>query len=391
MKAIGVLFVLAAAPAFADPQAPAKLEVGVALGGHAFSSDVELGVPDMPNEPSPVSGAMFGARIAVPLSNRLAIEGEAMVIPTKDDVLHDAATVYGLRAHVRLDLLTGKLRPFLVAGAGMHVLRSSSPQMANDVDQAYHVGAGIRYAVSDRFDVRFDARDLFVPDRDHNGATEDYEFTAGVTWRFGVTEPAAPAPATEPAPGPVDTDGDGLTDDVDKCPTQAEDKDGFQDEDGCPDPDNDNDGIPDVADKCPNEPETKNGYQDEDGCPDQVIRELAGIGFELDSAKIDEQSAPILEKAVDILKANPSLAVEISGHTSAEGNRDRNEKLSLARAEAVKAYLVKRGIAATRILTVGHGSDVPVADNGSEDGRRQNRRIEFRVLTPDDLKLLGGQ
>jgi outer membrane protein OmpA-like peptidoglycan-associated protein len=69
-------------------------------------------------------------------------------------------------------------------------------------------------------------------------------------------------------PKPGDRDGDGLTDDVDKCPDEPEDKDGFQDEDGCPDPDNDFDGIPDKDDKCPLEPEDKDGFQDEDGCPD---------------------------------------------------------------------------------------------------------------------------
>ncbi|MCA9668916.1 MAG: OmpA family protein [Myxococcales bacterium] len=65
-----------------------------------------------------------------------------------------------------------------------------------------------------------------------------------------------------------DTDGDGINDNVDKCPTEPEDKDGFQDEDGCPDNDNDGDGIADSVDKCPNEPETVNGYKDADGCPD---------------------------------------------------------------------------------------------------------------------------
>ena len=84
-----------------------------------------------------------------------------------------------------------------------------------------------------------------------------------------------PEPKAEPKPEPkaepkkpVDSDGDGITDDKDACPQAAEDKDGFQDEDGCPDLDNDQDGIADVNDKCPNEPETKNGFQDEDGCPD---------------------------------------------------------------------------------------------------------------------------
>jgi outer membrane protein OmpA-like peptidoglycan-associated protein len=65
-----------------------------------------------------------------------------------------------------------------------------------------------------------------------------------------------------------DRDGDGILDNVDKCPDDPEDKDGFEDEDGCPDPDNDKDGIPDLKDKCPLEPEDKDGFQDEDGCPD---------------------------------------------------------------------------------------------------------------------------
>jgi len=68
--------------------------------------------------------------------------------------------------------------------------------------------------------------------------------------------------------GKKDTDGDGYYDDVDKCPDQPEDFDGFQDDDGCPDPDNDGDGIPDYLDKCPNQAEDFDGYQDEDGCPD---------------------------------------------------------------------------------------------------------------------------
>jgi outer membrane protein OmpA-like peptidoglycan-associated protein len=69
-------------------------------------------------------------------------------------------------------------------------------------------------------------------------------------------------------PSITDRDGDGILDEDDQCPDQPEDKDGFEDSDGCPDPDNDKDGIPDVNDECPNEPEIKNGYKDEDGCPD---------------------------------------------------------------------------------------------------------------------------
>ncbi len=100
----------------------------------------------------------------------------------------------------------------------------------------------------------------FIPDQ-----------TAGADWRAFVGF------VFEPAIG--DRDGDGLKDDVDKCPDDPEDFDDFEDEDGCPDPDNDRDGIPDVDDKCPNEPETKNGFQDEDGCPDSVELDRDGDGI----------------------------------------------------------------------------------------------------------------
>ncbi|MEO7094501.1 MAG: thrombospondin type 3 repeat-containing protein [Polyangiales bacterium] len=67
----------------------------------------------------------------------------------------------------------------------------------------------------------------------------------------------------------ADRDGDGTVDNLDKCPDEPEDKDGFQDDDGCPDPDNDQDGIRDVDDLCPNDAEDKDGVKDEDGCPER--------------------------------------------------------------------------------------------------------------------------
>jgi OOP family OmpA-OmpF porin len=76
-----------------------------------------------------------------------------------------------------------------------------------------------------------------------------------------------------------DRDGDGIKDDVDKCPDEPEDFDGFQDEDGCPDPDNDHDGIPDIDDKCPDIPENLNGVEDEDGCPEGSTNDRDGDGI----------------------------------------------------------------------------------------------------------------
>jgi len=84
-----------------------------------------------------------------------------------------------------------------------------------------------------------------------------------------TTPPPAPTTApVSPTPGVPDSDGDGIPDITDQCPNEPEDRDGYLDGDGCPDPDNDGDGIPDMTDQCPNEPEDHDGYQDGDGCPD---------------------------------------------------------------------------------------------------------------------------
>jgi OOP family OmpA-OmpF porin len=306
-----------------------RVEVGLALGGHAFSSNTELGVDDEMSEPGPTSSGLLGARVAVPIVKRVAVEGEAVMIPTDDDVLGDDIDVYGLRAHVRFDVLTGRFKPFVVAGAGAHIARSDSPQMDNDADRAYHWGGGARFAITDKLDARVDVRHLIVPDRTTDGATSDIEVTAGMMYRFGGTKKPKPlpppivvVPAPEPEPAPP------------------------------PPP--------------PPAPE--------------IIEELAGIGFELDSAKIDIASAPILEKAYVLLRDKRDIQIEIAGHTSSDGNPTRNMWLSLERAKAVKTYLVGRGIDESRIQTIGHGADEPIASNATEEGRVQNRRIEFRIL-----------
>jgi OOP family OmpA-OmpF porin len=370
---------IAISAASADP-APlgGRLDVSFAAGGHVFSEDVELGVDDFMAEPGPSSSGLIGGRVAFAIIKRLAAEAEVVLIPTEDDVIGDRAMVIGLRAQARFDLMTGKLRPFLVAGYGGHLIRGGSPQMDDDADQAYHWGAGVRYAIGARLDLRVDLRHFLVPDRTSGGATHDFEASAGVAIRLGGKRPAKLLPPPPPRPG--DVDHDGLTDDVDQCRDVPEDIDRFEDRDGCPDVDNDRDGLADAADSCPDDPETRNGWRDLDGCPDEVIAELTGIQFERDSATIDAASTALLERAYEILSANRTLRVEISGHTSSEGDPNRNLDLSLLRAEAVKQYLLRRGISDDRVQTVGHGSDKPVASNANERGREQNRRIEFRIL-----------
>jgi outer membrane protein OmpA-like peptidoglycan-associated protein len=255
--------------------------------------------------------------------------------------------------------------------------------------------------------------------------------------------------APKPPPQPGDRDGDGLRDDVDKCPDEPEDKDGYEDEDGCPEPDNDADGIKDTVDKCPMDPEDadkfededgcpdldndkdglsdkidqcpleaedKDGFEDDDGCPDPDndkdtfldaddkcplefgvapdgcpkkytnvvvtktrIEIKQTIFFEFNKATIKKVSFGLLNEVAQAMQDNPTVKVEVQGHTDSVGNDAFNLKLSQKRAESVKAYLAKQGVGADRMVPKGYGETVPIADNRTKDGRAENRRVEFVI------------
>jgi outer membrane protein OmpA-like peptidoglycan-associated protein len=187
-----------------------------------------------------------------------------------------------------------------------------------------------------------------------------------------------------------DNDNDGIPDGFDQCPNDPEDVDGFQDDDGCPDPDNDKDGIPDKLDKCPNEPETINGYQDEDGCPDKgpppkvrvekgMIVILEKVFFATNKSLILAKSFNLLDQVASTIKAN-NFKIRVEGYTDAQGKMDHNIKLSQDRAEAVRQYLIKKGIPEGNLIAVGYGPANPVADNKTSKGREVNRRVEFHIM-----------
>jgi OmpA-OmpF porin, OOP family len=105
------------------------------------------------------------------------------------------------------------------------------------------------------------------------------------------------------------------------------------------------------------------------------------IEFETNKAILLPQSFPVLDDVVDQLKRNPQITlVEIGGHTDSVGNKEDNLRLSQERCEAVRVYLVSRGIELARLRAVGHGDQVPVATNDNEEGRFKNRRVEFRIV-----------
>jgi outer membrane protein OmpA-like peptidoglycan-associated protein len=178
-----------------------------------------------------------------------------------------------------------------------------------------------------------------------------------------------------------DRDGDGILDDRDKCPNEPEDMDGFEDSDGCPDLDNDRDGIPDHVDRCPNVAENMNGFEDSDGCPDIAPRQvLKGVNFETNSAEITPGSTVILDEVASILKADPAVRVEIQGHTDSRASAEYNQSLSDRRANSVMNYLVSRGVGASQLTARGYGESMPIADNNTEVGMLQNRRVELKRL-----------
>lgn len=186
-------------------------------------------------------------------------------------------------------------------------------------------------------------------------------------------------------PSPKDLDGDGIKNEADKCPRKAEDRDGFQDRDGCPDLDNDQDGVPDDDDQCPNQAEGKPG--DGDGCPDsgQVRRsgnriEYEGrIHFAFDKWNIDPRSGRLLDNLAAYINDLEVRRIVIQGHTDSIGTDAYNMDLSRKRSESVRSALIGRKVEEDLLVTRSFGERRPIAPNETPAGRARNRRVEFVI------------
>ncbi len=188
---------------------------------------------------------------------------------------------------------------------------------------------------------------------------------------------------------PIDSDGDGVFDGLDKCEDTPQGA--LIDGDGCP-LDGDKDGVFDGLDACPDTPSAVR--VDAQGCPaieNEQERALAETGkivltdlrFESGKAELDPASVFELRDVAEAMRKWPDLKLEIGGHTDALGSDAFNQKLSQERAEAVRLYLIENfdWIDGSRLTAVGYGESQPVADNTTEEGRAQNRRVEFEVLS----------
>ena len=200
---------------------------------------------------------------------------------------------------------------------------------------------------------------------------------------------------------PLDSDGDGVPDYKDKCPDTPK---GVKvDANGCP-PDSDGDGVPDYKDKCPDTPKgvkvndtgcplDSDGdgvYDYQDDCPNTprgaTVNERGcwafggNVFFAVNKSDIRSEAYPLLIEAIKILKENPEMRVEIQGHTDSTGPVAYNQTLSEKRAGSIKAYLVKEGVDTDRLEVKGYGESDPIASNDNANGRQKNRRVRFKPI-----------
>jgi OOP family OmpA-OmpF porin len=235
-----------------------------------------------------------------------------------------------------------------------------------------------------------------VLDTDGDGVKDDTDKCPGT--------PVGTAVDSSGCPLPQDDDGDGVTNDIDKCPATPAgakvdangceldgDADGVVDSrDQCPNTpagakvdekgcelDGDGDGILDGQDKCPDTP--KGERVDNTGCPFNKELLLQGVKFETNSAALLPESLPVLNNAIATLKRYPEVNVEVAGHTDSRGSDAFNLDLSARRAETVLKYLQDGGVSNT-MTSRGYGERQPLASNNTDEGRQQNRRVVLRVL-----------
>lgn len=322
--------------------------------------------------------AGFAAGVYADGAKALAIGAEATA-----DLTLDGASLFDPRASVAHLLLVGHYR---IAQGPFEVGMAFGPGVGQGAGAAdYRVMGYVGYAPT---------RAAPPPDEDEDGVPDKLDACPELD---GV-------PSSDPLlhgcpEAPRDRDGDAIPDQYDACPKVPGEPTSERKTHGCPKVvDTDHDGVPDPDDACPKEAGIS--PPEGDGCPKatpppapsaaelvaDVIVLSQMVQFETGTATLKPESDAILSEVARILSEHPELLlVEVQGHTDERGSPDLNRKLGQERAESVTAWLTAKGIEASRLVAKGYGSDQPIGDNSTEEGRAKNRRVELRVLRTKEV------
>ena len=382
------------APAAANAQFVERLSLSAHLGGGTI-----LSAPQ--SDEFGFGGALElrgGVRLAGPL--RVHLMFSTAFWPVKDDAAADSvgtATLFG--GGFRVD-------PIVSRSLGGPFLDLDAAFTATGADAAgrfgYMVGAGWVFPITGILSlgpaVRF-GQVLGSDTDDQQGRGTATFWRAGLEITLRARPDAAPAPVTE-ADAPVrapDADNDGVTGADDQCPAEPETRNGYMDEDGCPDEaDPDGDTIRGAADRCPTQAETRNGFQDDDGCPDTppaieaapptaaveapVERPATAIAitqvlqYEPRRDRVERDMRATLDAVAALLRDHPEVRrIRVEGHADDNGNPSRDLRLSRKRAQNVQRYLSRAHVERDRVTIEGVGANRPCA-SGS------NRCVDFVVV-----------
>jgi len=298
-----------------------------------------------------------------------------------------------LLAHT-VEMAPQTLIPYVAIGIGEVNLDPDTGR--NLRDTAVNLGGGMKYFLNDSLALRADARLYHTIE---NSDATDFSIGAGFNYLFG---------GLTVTPDIIDSDGDGVLDDTDRCPNTPagtvvdtngcaldSDNDGVVDaKDQCPSTpagapvdtkgcplDSDNDGIADYQDKCPATP--TGAKIDASGCA-VVLNKKVSIALEVKFANnkaafVGSESGEIAKVAA-FMREYPNTNTTIEGYTDSRGSDSYNQQLSQKRADAVMKALVDGGISASRLTAIGYGEANPIADNASAERRAQNRRVTAVVV-----------
>jgi opacity protein-like surface antigen len=303
------------------------------------------------------------------------------------------ATSLSLMANAWYDFLepSARWRPYVGLGLGLTQVSNRNIGIpggafadGDDSVLSYQLGGGVGYALNDRWVVSADYRyhaasGATIPNPSVAGAASDIDYNdhvvqAGLRYYFRGSRPGTglsgdgaeggnpcrfspdgvPAEFLGPDGCPLDTDGDGVPDHLDECPKTPA-------------------GVRVLANGCALKGDCRTPRPGEEvdanGCAIEGRFVLRGVKFEFDSDRLLPASKRILD----------DVAVEVEGHTDWIGTDAYNLALSERRANAVRSYLMEQKVDGNRLLPVAYGESRPLADNETEEGREENRRVEFRV------------